>query len=68
MPSRVSEKSDFGGSRCVLTLVGTLGLGAQSDGGIVGSGSLRGSGSEGNQSRESEKVELHDEMIKLGIE
>lgn len=44
----------------MLTLVGALSLGAQSDGCGVGRGGLCGGGGEGNQGRQSEEVELHD--------
>lgn len=47
------------GRGVVLTLLGTLGLGAQGDGGIVGSGGLGGCGGETDQGRESDEVELH---------
>lgn len=43
----------------VLTLLSTLGFGAQSDGCLVGGGGLGGRGGETDQGRESDEVELH---------
>lgn len=44
----------------VLTSIGTLGLGAQSDGCIVGGGGFSGRGGETDQGGNSDEIELHD--------